>query len=178
MREITEIKLSDDLLNKKEELLQNRFIIFRQNSTDLSSIKSVGTYISLQKNILKLNTQMYYEHIPLSDMNKGTQVDFLNSFRNEDKLGQGVITAKYFIKATKEDWKIKNEISQTNSDEVLINFSINEIEKKALELGGTPLSMDDKWFYYCYDNAFHFYRSWTGTEVFKGKIIKSNSKER
>lgn len=177
MKEITEIKLSDDLLKRKDELLQNRFIIFRQTSTDSSSIKAIGVYISLQKNILRLSTQMYNERIPLCDMNKGTQVDFLNSFQNEDKLGQGMITAKYFIKATKEDWKIENEIGHTNSYEISIDISINEIEKEALELGGIPLSMDDKWFSYCHDNEFHFYRSLTGTEEFKGKIIKSNSKK-
>lgn len=59
-----------------------------------------------------------------------------------------------------------------NFEVVNIEYEISLQEKEMLELGTLPLSMDDKWFQYCENNTFHFFRSWTGIEIFRGEIIQ------
>jgi len=177
VKEFTEIKIAEPLLQKQKEIFNKDFFHFDSKTSDLTYTKYIGTPISLESDILTLSTQMYFDNIPLSEMNTGVQIEFFNNSRKEEKLGEGIVISKYYQKAKREDWKISKEINNSNFKEIGINFNLNKNEKEALELGEIPLSMDDKWFLYCFNNEFHFYRSWTGIEMFKGTLIESNKEE-
>ncbi len=173
LKEFTEIQIGELKTKSQEELLREKYLSFDSLESDLPYSKYLGKPISLEKGILKLSTQMYYEKIPLSEMNKGTRIEFFSNSRKAESWGDGIVHRKYFVQAKKEDWKIKTAIDESNSTEIITNIKLNSKEKEVLEFGETPLSMDDKWFVYCSDNEFHFYRSWTGIEIFKGEMTKS-----
>jgi len=53
-----------------------------------------------------------------------------------------------------------------------VSVSLTDQEKIWLAHGQVPLSMDDKWVSYVENDCIHFYRSWTGLEVFQADIEK------
>ena len=150
---------------------------FDDKTKDFRFPYAIGRPVTINNGVLKLSTQMYYEGIPLSVMNTGVHVEFYKDYRKKEKFGEGTIASKYFVRAKKDDWKIEKEINNSKAVEVKVDLKLNKSEKAALELGILPLSMDDKWFGYCQENEFHFYRSWTGIEMIKGKLIRSDSNE-
>ena len=175
MKEFTTIKINQQVDFNPDDLLSKEFIHFDfSTSTNLIS-KYIGRPISMEDSILKLSTQMYYEGIPLSEMNTGSQVIIFKDRRKNECWTTGEVADKFYIKAKKQDWKIEEEVSTFNGDGIDLELNLNQREKYALELGETPLSMDDKWFIYCENNTCHFIRSWTGIEMFKGQIVLGDS---
>ena len=70
--------------------------------------------------------------------------------------------------ATKDNWKTIPMINPKRLD-VSIVLNIEQFHK--MKLGLVPNEMEDKWFAYFDKEHIHFYRSWTGYEIFKAKII-------
>ena len=69
--------------------------------------------------------------------------------------------------ATKERWKT---IPMTQPKKLGVSIFLNSKQLKKLHIGLTPNEMEDKWFAYLSDNAFHLHSSWTGYEIFKAKL--------
>lgn len=67
-------------------------------------------------------------------------------------------------KASKNSWK--NEDFKT-FDKIDCNIKITKEEMNILIMGHIPEVMEDHWFMYCDDNSINYYRSWTGTQIFK-----------
>lgn len=176
MREHTEIELNEDC---DFDLIKDRRIIaFDYNFSKLNRTKYFGSLISIESNILKLNSQMYLEGIPLKEVNTGSNVAIFTNYRKEEFLGTGVVKSKYYIKSTKKNLKIQKSLDEDNCDLIKLNITLNKKERIAFDLGDTPLSNDDKWIMYVNDNVFHYHRTSTEIEVFRGEIINAkNSNE-
>jgi len=171
LREHTEIELNEDC---DFDLLKDRKIIaFDYDFSKLNRSKYYGNPISIENNILKLNTQMYYEGIPLKEVNTGSNVAIFTNSRKEEFLGRGIVKRKYFINSTIQDLKIEKVIDEDNSDLILLDIMLNKEERIAFDLGDTPLSNDDKWVMYVSENIFHYHRAATGIEVFRGELINT-----
>jgi len=173
LREHTEIELNEDC---DFDLIKDRKVIaFDYNFSKLDRTKYLGNPISIENNILKLNTQMYYEGIPLKEVNTGSNVVIFTNSRKEIFLGTGVVKSKYFINSTKQNLKREKRLDEDNCDLILIDITLNKEERTAFALGDTPLSNDDKWVMYVSENIFHYHRVATGIEIFRGELINSNN---
>lgn len=171
MRENTEIELNEDC---DIDLIKDRKVIaFDYNFSKLNRTKYFGNPISIENNVLKLNTQMYYEGIPLKEVNTGSNVAIFNNYRKEEFLGTGVVKSKYYINTTKNNLKTEKRLTEDNCDLIPMDIVLNRAERIAFDLGDTPLSNDDKWVMYVSENEFHYHRTATGLEVFRGELIKT-----
>ncbi|WP_338766921.1 hypothetical protein WAF17_04785 [Bernardetia sp. ABR2-2B] len=180
MREVIEMEITKFLNDTTEKKILNTDLVsFDKKKLDISQFrhsKYLGTPFFLEKDILKLSTQMYYEGIPLSEMNKNTQVILYKRSREKlELLAEGTVRSKYYISAEEDDWGLEEALDSNNCDRLDVKIKITQKEKEMLELGIIPLSMDDKWFQYCKDNRFSFIRSWTGIEIFRGQILPSKT---
>ena len=176
MREHTEIQLNEDC--DLGLIKDRRIIAFDHNFSKLNRTKYYGSLISIENNILKLNSQMYIEGIPLNEVNTGSNVAIFTNYRKEEFLGTGVVKSKYYIKSTKNDFNIEKNLDENNCDLIKLSIKLNKEERIAFELGDTPLSNDDKWIMYVKNNVFHYHRTATGIEVFRGEILNAkNSNE-
>ena len=176
MREHTEIELNEDF--DLDLIKDRRIIAFDYNFSKLNRTKYYGSLISIENNILKLNSQMYIEGIPLSEVNTGSNVAIFTNYRKEEFLGTGVVKSKYYIKSTKNDFNIEKNLDENNCDLIKVSIKLNKEERTAFYLGETPLSNDDKWIMYVENNVFHYHRTATGIEVFRGEILNAkNSNE-
>jgi hypothetical protein len=72
--------------------------------------------------------------------------------------------------ATKKSWKTIR-FNKPKYVEVCIAISNEQFE--TIKYGLIPTGMDDRWFIYYARDFIHFYRSWTGHEIYKAKIQKS-----
>ena len=115
MKELTKIKISESLLGEQGKLMNERYLTFDFKSSTSPRSKYLGRPISFEKDVLTLSTQMYYEGIPLYEMNTGNNVEIFKGFGKEEKLTEGIILSKYFNKASKEDWKTKIDIDETGT---------------------------------------------------------------
>lgn len=173
MREYIEIKLNEDC--KIDQIKDQRIIAFDYNFSKLKRTKYCGYPISIEDNILKINTQMYYEGIPLKKLNAGSKVAIFTNLKKDEFLGSGVVTNKYYINASIQNLKIEKRLELENCDLIKLHIKLNKEERIAFDLGCTPLSNDDKWIMYVNDNVFHYHRTATGIEVFRGEIINANN---
>lgn len=171
MREHTEIELNEDC--DFDQIKSRRVIAFDYNFSKLNRTKYYGNPISIENNILKLNTQMYYENIPLKEVNSGSNVAIFSNSRKEEFLGTGIVKTKYYINSTEQNLKIKKRLNEDNCDSIQLDIKLNKDERRAFDLGDIPLSNDDKWFMYVSENIFHYHRSATGIEVFRGELINT-----
>ena len=176
MKEFTEIRIENVSEEMMDKILQSKILGFDRNNSNTLRTRYLGRPISFEGNILILDTQMYYDNIPLKDMNSDTEVIIYKNSRKEIELARGIIYKKYYIQATENDWKSKKHpiiyLGSDNSLELKINLQLTEKEKEALELGEIPLSMDDRHFKFSRNNRFHVIYSWTSKEIYGGEITK------
>jgi len=173
LKEVTEIIL--DEINEINKILGMQRIAFDSIISKNPRTRYLGNPLSFENKVLKLNTQMYYENIPLKEMNSETEIKIYTNSRKEKILCSGIIKSKYYIKSKENDWKLEKQIDNESYDLLRVQIKLNEAERKAFELGEIPLSMDDKLFMYCSKDEFHYYNSWTGVEIFKGKLERSRT---
>lgn len=175
MKEIIEIRLEDTEGIDGVQLLNSQHVFFDIPDRSSKPFGLVGRVISYENGVLKLDSQLYYERNISPEIKAGALINFYDNFKKEKIIARGEIISRYFRPAEKNDWKIEKEIDDNNSDSVTINYPLSSKEKQMLELGVNPLSMDDKWFSFVADNTIHYYRSWTGIEFFRAKIVELNS---
>ena len=102
-------------------------------------------------NILKSKEALNMWQNGLGDMNK-----YLN---DENPL------PKKDIKATKDSWKCTPFTSYKKID---CNIVLTKEEFGVLSMGHMPEVMEDHWFMFCDEESVNYFRSWTGTQIFKG----------
>jgi len=113
---------------------------------------------------LRIKSELYYEFVPFSIVDKGVQV-YLYSNPIKGSIGKATITNRYFEQITKEQWKIDKELNREDSQSFTSDMELSDSEIQFIAKGDRPLSMDDKWFLYFEDNKLHCIWSWTGLEV-------------
>ncbi len=169
MKEYTAIKVTASNYQIAELLELKPHLSFNdENSTRPQTIP--GWLVKEDNGLLIYETQGYYEGIPLSQANQGTKIELYKDWRQKNKVGDGLIHAKYFVKAKRNDWKIKVELNESNSLILPFYMEFSQEEKELLEYGNIPQQMEDKWFSYLENNVIHFLRSWTGIEIFKANL--------
>lgn len=171
MKEFTEVELSDASLRFLKKALHPNGWIYLQPAGQVGP-KLIGGQVveRVDKNVLRLSTQMYHAGMPFSQMNTGTRVVLYQDYKRTNTIGNGLVRRKYFQPAQRKDWKIIEEIHQDNSDEIGIAWECSATEKEYLAQGLTPLEMEEKWFVYCENDQIHYFRSWTGIEIFRGQF--------
>lgn len=175
MREHTEIRISKSEYELSEILEVQESISFEFEDNVLSRKIVGGRPLEIHGESIVFETQGYYDGLSLSTLSEGTKVELFKSFRRTEKIADGIIERRYFVKANKKDWNIKEEIIREESNVLNIDLEFSEEEKEMLSYGCIPLSMDDKWFVYFENNVIHFFRSWTGVEIFQAEFIPSGN---
>lgn len=176
MKEYTEIKMVNSKYENPDFLEIENNLFFRFEDEALKMLVG-GRPIKIENENIVFETQGFYERIPKREANNGTKVEIFKDWRKEDKIGDGVIQKKYFTKAKKEDWKLEKELTENNSKEIKFDMTFTQEEKEILEMGNTPIQMEDKWFIFQEENKIRFFRSWTGIEFYKGELKIRNDKK-
>jgi len=172
MREYTEIKIINSNYSNSEILnFKKRMVSFKFEEASLR-ILAGGVAVREQNGNLIFETQGYYEGIPKSLGNKGTSIEIFKDWKREQKVADGIIQSKFFEKAAKGGWKIKQVLGDDNSKKVKLNMEFSQEEKELLEYGKRPRQMEDKWFVYMEDDVLHYFRSWTGIEIFRANLVQ------
>lgn len=172
MKEFTEIEIVDSKVNINSILDVNKFLTFRFENEELKRFIGGSPISKIDEKTIKFSTQGYYEEIPLSMVKSETKLELFDDWKKENKIGNGIIKKRYFEKAVKEDWKIEEEINPLNCKTHKVEITFSDEEKKCLEFGNNPLQMEDKWFSFMENNIIHFFRSWTGIEIFQAEILQ------
>jgi len=170
MREYTKIKLINTQYSNKDILSFEGWLSFKFEEKILKNLGS-GKIIKEDGNFLIFETQGYYEGIPKSLANTGTEVKIFKDWRHTDKIGTGIIQSKFFTKATSNDWKIKDALTPENSKYNVMDIVLSQEEKELLSYGSIPLQMEDKWFIYWENTYLNFIRSWTGIQIFQATLL-------
>lgn len=173
MKEYTEIEIIDSLINIDTILELKKYICFGFENNEFG-LRFYGgrPRVKLNANTIKFLTQGYYEGVSLSEINLGTKLELRENRNRESKICDGIVKRRYFEKITKEDWKITDEINSLNCKVHQVEIELSSIEKECLEFGLSPLQMEDKWYSYVENNIIHYFRSWTGIEVFQSEILQ------
>ncbi len=170
MKEYTEVKIVSSGKAAGYLFKEDEFYYFKLEDATINFKLMGGKLINIEGEKLLFYTQAYYENLNINTANTGTKVELFKKRRNEEKIGEGIIVKRYFIKAQKSDWKIGKELSAHNSQVLYPKIELLHHDKLNLEYGRIPLSMDDKWFIYMEKDTIHFIRSWTGIEIFDAKL--------
>lgn len=172
MREETTIRISQTSNIDTEDFLNAEYIYFDQLDSESKLARYLGKPLSIESDQLSIKTQIHLETALRVEIRTGSQVLLYKDWHKNMVWANGEISSIKLIPTRREDWKITQEIEPSHSDELTVDINLNQQEKEALELGLIPGSMDDKWFIYCQNNTFHFIRSWSGIEIFRGKFIR------
>lgn len=175
LKEYTKIVLSNSIYSTPNKLELGQRFYFKFKNEKLSRAFSVGVLTKIVNDkLIIFETQGYYDRIPLNKIEKGTELEIFETFKRVSKIADGLIESRYFEKATKDSWKITQRLDLENSIERPVHLEFSIQAKEYLTYGNTPISMDDKWFVYTENEDIHFFRSWTGIEVFQAKFIMQN----
>lgn len=170
MTEFTEIKILDTQLKVNDLLKPDSYWTFFFKDPALRRKWLGGNVVELlPDNVIKFQTQMYYEFVPLSQVNAGTSISLAQG-RDRHKTIAGEVINRHFEPATRASWKVETEIDAENSDSFQVNIQVSSADKALLYLGLTPIQMEDKWFSFVADHTIRYLRSWTGLEVFQAKF--------
>ena len=169
MKEYVELRVADTrVLNRINSLIGKQI-----HFSDTGKMK-YGWYGRVEQwideNILLLRTQLYYDGIKQSQFGPGLQVELYEDYKLSNRIGPASVRSRRYEPATKESWKREGVLSKENSTSVPIEMEFSVAEKSWLELGITPLQMEDKWFCYAEENWLHYYRSWTGIPWFRVQL--------
>lgn len=166
MKEYLELRVQDDGVRAQIDSLMGKQI----HLSDTGKMK-YGWYGRVEQwsdeNILLLRTQLYYDGIKQSQLGPGLQVELYEDYKLSNRIGVASVRSRRYEPATRDSWKREGELSKENSTLVPIEMEFSDEEKSLLELGMTPLQMEDKWFCYAEENRLHYYRSWTGLPWFR-----------
>lgn len=169
MKEYTEIKIITSTYQIAELLELKPHLTF--NDERYSRPQTLpGWLLKEEDGLLIYETQGFYEGIPRRCANQGTKIELYEDWRRTNKIGDGLIIAKYFVKANRNDWKIEVELDESNSLVQPFYMEFSQKEKELLEYGNIPRQMEDKWFLYLENDVIHYLRSWTGIEIFKANL--------
>lgn len=174
MREYTVVKTLNSGV-EIAEILALKFLVMLKVEESSNPLIITGRPLKANNDQIICETQGFYEGIPFSQANQGTKVDLYKDWRKNEKLGEGLIMSKYFEKATRLDWKIEQALDETNSLAQPFYMEFSQEEKELLEYGDVPKQMEDKWFSYVESNVIHYLRSWTGIEIFKASLEKTEN---
>jgi hypothetical protein len=122
-----------------------------------------------------MDSQLFYENVSYKDIGQGTELNIYKKFKREELMATGDVVSRHFEQIQKGDWKIEKELIEGNPESIATSILLSDEDKKFIELGLKPLSMDDRWFFYSADNTLHGIRSWTGLEVFKCRFTNGKS---
>lgn len=175
MREYTEVKLSSLEYELSDILEMKKGISIRLKDDPFSMPFLSGRPLEISKGNIVFETQWYYEGVTLDQINKGKQLELYEDFRKTKKIADGIIDERYFTKAKMTDWKIEEILVEDKSSRCIVDLEFSEEEKELLSYGNIPLRMEDKWFVYYQNDIIHFFRSWTGVEIFQAKFILSRN---
>lgn len=162
MKEFTKVKILNPIKSLGELINEADYFKFGYEDPSIN-IWTSGKPILIENDSILFSTQNYDENVPLSVANAGTKVTLYKDLRKTDYLAEGIIEQKYFTKATKNSFRTDEPLNSNNSVAVNCDLSFSSDEKEALVYGFTPLSQDDRWFYFTEgSNTVRFFRSWTG----------------
>ena len=74
--------------------------------------------------------------------------------------------------ATKKSWK---NIKFNKPKYIETSIAISNEQFEIIKQGLIPEAMEDKWFIYYTRGVIHFFRSWTGYEIYRATLQKSNA---
>ncbi|MGH1437537.1 MAG: hypothetical protein ACRBG0_24075 [Lewinella sp.] len=173
MREYTEIEIVDSLKDIDSILAIRSHVSFLFEDNRLSRRFIGGSPISkVGLNTIKFLTQGHYEGVSLGEIKPGTKLELFEGGKKEVKISDAIIQKRYFEKPSKKSWSITEEINPSDCILYQLEIRLSNMDKECLELGKTPLQMEDKWFSFVENNVIRFFRSWTGIEVFQAEILQ------
>ncbi|MEO1451771.1 MAG: hypothetical protein AAFV07_19735 [Bacteroidota bacterium] len=172
MKEYTEIEIINAPQGVQALVAKEEILVFQFEEPALK--RFLGGYPERLKgeNLVTFSTQGYSTNLSCKLPVSGTALEIVSDWKREQKVADGIVRKKYFEKATKEDWEIKQFINGEKYRTHKVNITLSGEEKDYLSYGNTPLDMDDKWFSYMENDIIHFFRSWTGIEVFRAEIVQ------
>ncbi|MEO1260233.1 MAG: hypothetical protein AAFZ15_15665 [Bacteroidota bacterium] len=172
MKEYTEIEIVNSSI-AIDSIIEMKKTLSFQFEGDIMRYKLPGGVPKSKTNTktIKFSTQGYHGGIPLNEVKPGIKMELFEDWKRDKKVADGIMKKRYFEKVTKQDWEITEEINPADCNIHNVEIPLSNEEKDCLELGNIPINMDDKWFIYVEDNIIHFFRSWTGIEVFQAEII-------
>ena len=169
MKEYVELRVADTRLQNRINSLMGKQIHF----SDTGKMK-YGWYARVREwigeDLLLLSAQLYYDGIKMSQFGPGLGLELYEDHKLSKRLGTARVHRRWYEAATKDSWKREGELSKEDSTSVQIEMEFSAAEKSWLELGMTPLQMEDKWFCYAEENRLHYYRSWTGIPWFQVQL--------
>lgn len=171
MKEYTVVEITMSNYKMAELLALKPYLFFHSEGASIPKIIN-GGLLREENGLLIYETEGFYEGIPRSQANQGTKIELYKEWQHKNKIGDGLIIAKYFDKANRNDWKIETELNESNSQIQPVYMEFSQEDKELLEYGGIPRQMEDKWFSYLEGDVIHFLRSWTGIEIFKARLEK------
>lgn len=172
MQEFIKVKIFNPIKPLGELINEADYFKFGYEDPSIM-ISTLGQPILIEGNSILFSTQNYDENVPLSVANTGNKVILYKDLHKTDYLAKGIIEQKYFTKATKNSFRTDEALNSNNSVAVDCDLSFSSDEKEALVYGFTPLSQDDRWFYFAEgSNTVRFFRSWTGIEYFSGELVQ------
>lgn len=163
MKEIIKVKTKE---NDSTRQLKSGDKMYFSPTTSTALFNQIGVISDMKDGFCTMDSQLFCENVSYNVIGQGTELNIYKKWKREELISTGNVVSRYFEPTKKEDWKIEKELTEGNSKTVTTNILLSDKEKKFLELGLKPLSMDDKWFFYFDENILHGIRSWTGQEVF------------
>jgi len=175
MKETLELEIISDQV-PKEKIATGRSLYYAFTESPLD-YQYLGNIVKSDKTWLEIDTFLFDQLVTYSQVGVGTSIFIANDDESNLPLSKVKVIKRYFRRVTKDDWRIKEPLTPEKEEFVDFEMIINEEQKTFFELGTYPLSMDHKWFMYCESDVFHFLRSWTCREFFKGEFIKLNQEQ-
>ena len=164
MQEIIEINI-EELNNDIKFHIGDKLYFSPMDGTPFYNY--MGVITAIHETLLTIDSQLFYEKIPFNIIGKNIRVNLNQTWRKDIPIGKGTINRRAFLQTKKDDWKIDRLLTNDNSVLISSDIKLSDDEKKFIEFGFRPLSMDDKWFLFWENNILHGIRSWTGIEMFR-----------
>jgi hypothetical protein len=164
MKEIIKVEIKE---NDSTRQLKSGDKMYFSPTTSTALFNQIGVISDMKDGFCTMDSQLFYEKVPYHVIGQGTELNIYKKWKREELISTGNVVSRYFEQIKKDDWKIEKELTEDNSKTVTTNILFSDKEKKFLELGLKPLSMEDKWFLYFGEDILHGIRSWTGQEVFQ-----------
>jgi len=175
MKETLELEIISDQV-PKDKITTERSLYYALTESPLD-YRYLGRIIASDKTKLKIDTFLFDQLVTHAQVGVGTSIFIANDDESSLPLSKAKVVKRYFSRVTKDDWETKEPITADKEELLDFEMTINEEQKAFFELGTYPLSMDHKWFMYCENDIFHFLRSWTGKEFFKGELVKIDQEQ-
>ena len=170
MKETLELEIIGDQVSK-ESIAQGQALYYALTDNPLD-YQHLGEIIESRDSWVKIDTFLFDESIPHSQVGAGITIFIANNKKNSLPLAKAKITKRYFRRVARDDWGDNRFLSPDNEELIDLEMTISHEQKIFFEYGLYPQSMDEKWFLFCEDDTFHFVHSWGNVEVCKGDFVK------